>query len=106
MRGKGDKVQKQSQKARASCIRRPCKRISGEAANETTKQMAELQERYPDAFIHDAVVPRVTRCKVVAGTNCRDGLTWTQADTNGRRNGNTVTPHLNGRRIPFDVSFA
>jgi hypothetical protein len=31
----------------------PCKRISEEAVKETTKQMAELQERYPDAFIHD-----------------------------------------------------
>jgi hypothetical protein len=39
--------------------------ISEEVANETTKQMAELQETYPDAFIHDGVVPRVTPCKVM-----------------------------------------
>jgi hypothetical protein len=27
--------------------------------------MAELQERYLDAFIHDAVDPRVTLCKAM-----------------------------------------
>jgi hypothetical protein len=32
--------------------------------------MAELQERYPDAFIHDAVDPRVTLCKVMAHSDC------------------------------------
>ena len=71
--GSRHKVQKQLQKARASGIREPCKRISEEAAKETTKQMAELRERYPDAFIHDAVDPRVTLCKVMAYSDCRDG---------------------------------
>jgi hypothetical protein len=33
--------------------------------------MAELKGRSPDAFIHDAVDPRATLCKVMAGTDCR-----------------------------------
>ena len=79
--------------------REPSKRISKEA-NETTKQMAELQKRYPDAFIHDAVDPRVTLCKVMAHSDCRDGRTWTQADSSGRRNGIVFIPHLKWRQIP------
>jgi hypothetical protein len=78
----------------------PCKRISEEAAKETTKQMAELQKRYRDAFIYDVVDPRVTLCKVMAHSDCRDGFTWTQADSNGRIHGNTLTPTLKGRQIP------
>jgi hypothetical protein len=83
----------------------PCKRISEEAAKETTKQMPELQERYPDAFIHDAVDPRVTLCKVMAHSDCRDGRTWTQGDSNGRRNGNIFTPDLKGGQIPLTCLF-
>jgi hypothetical protein len=104
--GSRHKVHKQLQTARASCIREPYKTISEETAKETTKQMAELGERYPDAFIHDAVDPRVTLCKVMAHSDCRDGLTWTQADSNGRINGNSLTPALKGRQNSLDVSFA
>ena len=68
--------------------------------------MAELQERYPDAFIHDAVDPRVTLCKVMAHSDCREGRTWTQADSSGRIIGIVLIPSLKERQIPFDVSFA
>jgi hypothetical protein len=62
--------------------------------------MAELQKRYPDAFIHDAVDPRVTLCKVMEHSDCRDGRTWTEADSSGRTYGIVFTPPLKRRQIP------
>ena len=41
------KFRKQSQKGQGQLNQEPCKRTAEEADNETMKQMAELQEKYP-----------------------------------------------------------